>query len=164
MVLNKAGEMVEEEWQKLPSRFDFLELDEYIIMPNHIHALLQIICRGEPCVRPKPCVRPEPCVRPGYYILPKPAIHSEVKGDHKDRPYGTISRSIGRIIQAYKSITTHQYIQQMNIFQWPEFQKRLWQRNYYENIIHNENELQQTREYIRGNPANWFLDEENPQR
>ncbi len=50
----------------------------------------------------------------------------------------------------------------MKFFHWPEFYKRLWQRNYYEHIIRNETELQQTRNYIHTNPVNWTSDEENP--
>jgi putative transposase len=38
----------------------------------------------------------------------------------------------------------------------------VWQRNYYERIIRNENELNQIREYIANNPANWLTDENNP--
>ena len=86
------------------------------------------------------------------------------QGDHKDRPYGTTPGSLGRVIQTYKSITTQQYIKEMEKSHWPEFYKRLWQRNYYEHIIRNEKELQQIRQYIIGNPANWPNDEENPFR
>jgi putative transposase len=156
MTLNAAGKMLNKEWRKLPTEFDFLELDECIIMPNHVHAILHIIRRGEPWVRPRYCIRPGPC------ICPKSAIHSEAQDDQKDRLYGTESRSIGRIVQAYKSITTHQYIQQIVFSQRPEFQKRLWQRNYYEHIIRNENELKQIREYIQNNPAGWQNDGANP--
>jgi len=38
----------------------------------------------------------------------------------------------------------------------------LWQRNYYEHIIRNENELYRIREYIQNNPLKWDLDRENP--
>ncbi|MCJ7524623.1 MAG: transposase [Candidatus Aminicenantes bacterium] len=150
ITLNTAGEMLNEEWRNIPSRFDFLELDEYIIMPNHVHAILHIICRGEPCVRPEPCIHPR-------------SLDDHIEeGEHEVRPYGTESGSLGRIIQAYKSITTHNYIQQMKNFHWPEFQKRLWQRNFFEHIVRSERELWQIRQYIFGNPANWSNDHENP--
>jgi REP element-mobilizing transposase RayT len=42
------------------------------------------------------------------------------------------------------------------------FEKRLWQRNYYEHVIRNEDELNRIREYVIENPANWDQDEENP--
>jgi hypothetical protein len=47
---------------------------------------------------------------------------------------------------------------------WPPFQRRFWQRNYYEHIIRNEGELERIREYIVNNPLRWHLDRQNPQR
>jgi putative transposase len=80
----------------------------------------------------------------------------------KDRPYGTEIKSLGRIIQAFKSITTHSYIQVINDYDLKPFQKRLWQRNYFEHIIRSDKELDQIRQYIQDNPANWEIDNENP--
>jgi REP element-mobilizing transposase RayT len=45
---------------------------------------------------------------------------------------------------------------------WPLFEKRLWQRNYYEHIIRGEAELTRIREYIAANPARWADDPDNP--
>ncbi len=52
MVLNDAGQMIESEWLKLPQRFKNIQLHEYVIMPNHFHAILEIV-GGDPCGRPK---------------------------------------------------------------------------------------------------------------
>ncbi len=87
MFLNQAGEMVRSVWENLPRRFVHVISDEYIVMPNHIHGVIIIDRRGESCIRPN-------------YSM----------GDHKDRPYGTATNSIGCIIQAYKSVTTNRYI------------------------------------------------------
>jgi len=62
MVLNGAGRMVETVWDQLPIRFHHLELDEFIVMPNHIHGILWSHRRGEPCVRPDRA-RPTPVHR-----------------------------------------------------------------------------------------------------
>ena len=45
---------------------------------------------------------------------------------------------------------------------WPAFPGRLWQRNYYEHVVRNEDEMNRIREYIDGNPQNWETDEDNP--
>ena len=83
-------------------------------------------------------------------------------GDHKDRPYrGTETNSLGRIIQAFKSITTNEYILGVEKYDWKPFNGRLWQRNYYEHIIRDENDLNEIREYIVYDPLNWDKDEEN---
>ena len=59
------------------------------------------------------------------------------------------------IIRSYKSSVTRWC--RKNKFEY--FQ---WQRNYYEHIIRNEQELYQIRKYIRNNPAKWELDNEHP--
>ncbi len=143
MVLNDAGRMVEFVWGKLPVRFDRLELDEFVVMPNHIHSIFVLCRRGEPCVRP---------------MFDQPAK----QGEHKVRPYGTLPNTVGRIVQAFKSVTTHEYINGVKQHGWPPFPGKLWQRNYYEHVIRNENELNRIREYIINNPKKWAFDRDNP--
>jgi len=45
-----------------------------------------------------------------------------------------------------------------------EIVRSVWQRNYYEHIVRNEDELNRIREYIAYNPLRWHLDRENPER
>lgn len=70
--------------------------------------------------------------------------------------------ALGHVIGAFKSLTTNAYIQGVRENGWPPFDKRVWQRNYYERIIRNERELNAIRQYIDANPANWAMDRENP--
>jgi len=72
--------------------------------------------------------------------------------------------SLGRMIQAFKSTTTHEYVMGVRRRGWVPFHGRLWQRNYYEHVIRNERKLDKIREYIATNPLRWALDRENPQR
>jgi len=69
---------------------------------------------------------------------------------------------VGRIVQAFKSVTTHEYINGVKQHGWPPFPGKLWQRNYYEHVIRNENELNRIREYIINNPKKWEFDRDNP--
>jgi len=108
MTLNQAGEMISKEWKELKKRFNSIILDEYIIMPNHIHAVLALRNVGA-----IPCGCPE-----------------------------TIDKKrLGDIIGAYKSMTTNEYIRNINQSNWALFEKKLWQRNYHERIIRNDKEL-----------------------
>jgi len=59
---------------------------------------------------------------------------------------------IGSIVGAFKSISTGKYIQGVRNNNWPRINKRLWQRNYFEEIIRNEKQLDETRKYIQTNP------------
>jgi REP element-mobilizing transposase RayT len=66
------------------------------------------------------------------------------------------------IVQWFKTMTTNAYIRGVNRHGWPPFPGRLWQRNYYERIIRNDDELARARRYIEENPMQWHLDAENP--
>jgi REP element-mobilizing transposase RayT len=65
---------------------------------------------------------------------------------------------LGDIIGAFKSLTTNAYIRGVREFGWPSFDKRLWQRNYYEHVIRDAADLERIREYIVNNPAKWADD------
>ena len=67
--------------------------------------------------------------------------------------------SLGAIVRAFKSATTRRINQIRNTLGQP-----VWQRNYYEHIIRNEDELDLIRGYIVDNPLRWHLDRENPER
>jgi putative transposase len=70
--------------------------------------------------------------------------------------------SLGDVVGRFKSFTTKQYISGVNDQRYPPFNKRLWQRNYYEHIVRNDMELSSLREYIINNPIKWEIDKENP--
>ena len=70
--------------------------------------------------------------------------------------------TLGDVVGAFKSITTHEYIEGVDKQNWPQFYKRLWQRNYYEHVVRDEADLNRIRDYIQSNPANWDKNEENP--
>ncbi len=152
MLLNDVGRMISAHWEGLAVRFGDLGLDQSVVMPNHLPGvvLLGHGCRGEPCVRPACPVGNE--------------------GDHKDRPYGTgaahprgtLDDTLGRVIQAFKSITTGQYVVGVKRHGWAPFEGRLWQRNHYEHVIRDDDELNRIRQYVLENPLRWADDSENP--
>ena len=125
--------MIHSVWNSLPDRFPSIKLDEFVIMPNHVHAIL--------------------CIN----IVGADLVSARNKADLVCAP------PLSRIIQAFKSITTHKYILGVKINNWPMFNKRLWQRNYYDHIIRSEKSLNCIREYIINNPTRWEFDKENPQ-
>jgi putative transposase len=71
---------------------------------------------------------------------------------------------LGNLLGAFKSLTTNAYIHGVKTLAWTPFETRLWQRNYFERVIRSDQELDDTRAYIQGNPLCWPLDEENPNR
>jgi REP element-mobilizing transposase RayT len=67
-----------------------------------------------------------------------------------------IPRSLGAVVRSFKSATTKRINEHRSTL------GAVWQRNYYEHIIRNEESLQCIRRYIQTNPLRWHLDRENP--
>ncbi len=166
MHLNASGEMVLKTWEELPERFPFMQSDARVLMPNHLHAILVITRRGEPCVRPDESGISPSATHSQNMVHIDQGDHPD-QGEHKVRPYekiplrGTTAGSIGRIVQAFKSITTQQSLRGIREYGWQPFPGKLWQRNYYEHIMRNEDEWERIREYIAINPGQWAMDREN---
>jgi putative transposase len=74
----------------------------------------------------------------------------------------TPAPTLGDVIGAFKSRVTVEYARGVRTFGWTPFDRRLWQRNYYEHIIRNEEALNRIRRYIVENPIRWAFDRENP--
>ena len=72
--------------------------------------------------------------------------------------------SLGDVIRRFKTMTTRRYIDNVIKYRWRPFNRKLWQRNYWERVIRDENELIKIREYIVNNPLQWALDSENPKQ
>ncbi|WP_132014634.1 transposase [Hydrogenispora ethanolica] len=71
---------------------------------------------------------------------------------------GSTAVNLPDIVHRFKTLTTKRYTDGVKQCGWVPFPGRLWQRNYYEHIIRNENSYQMIAEYIVNNPANWSKD------
>ncbi len=127
MILNDLGEIVKQCWYDLPNHYANCKLDEFVIMPDHIH---------------------------GIVIIDNDAVSIHVEAIHelplqkssrKSRRKMTIPLIIGR----FKMQTTKLFHEIKNT------SEKLWQRDYFEHIIRNEIELNQKRKYIINNPLKW---------
>ncbi|WP_260448556.1 transposase [Bibersteinia trehalosi] len=67
--------------------------------------------------------------------------------------------SLFTIIQWFKTMTTNDYIRNVKSNNWQPFEKKLWQRSYYEHIIRNEYAYKHIQQYIENNPYTWENDE-----
>ncbi|MDX2239342.1 MAG: transposase [Leptolyngbyaceae cyanobacterium bins.302] len=133
MQLNALGQIVRSYWLNLPKHDPRLQLDAFVVMPNHIHGILVLSdipvgagsdnelvdLTNESSAKPAPTNPSEP--------IPRHAIPEIIRG------FKTFSAR--RINQCRKMAGTP-----------------VWQRNYYDRIIRNEEALQAIRQYIRNNP------------
>ena len=116
-------EMLKFFWEKLPTKCQVVQLDEFVIMPNHIHGIIVMV----------------------------------------GRPGGVAYTALGNVVDWYKTMATNAYIHGVKDNQWSPFNQRFWQRNYYDHIIRNEDDLNHIRQYIIDNPDKWAGDENNPE-
>jgi REP element-mobilizing transposase RayT len=146
MLLSGYGRIVEQCWRALPHHFPGVELDAFVVMPNHVHGIIMITapCRGEAFARQKHAMSP------GWVANASPL---------QSRPYGTKTYSLGAMVQNFKSVSSRR-INQVRLTPGAP----VWQRNYYEHIVRNEDELNSIRQYVLGNPTLWEKDENNPDR
>ena len=63
--------------------------------------------------------------------------------------------SLSDIVHRFKTLTTKRYTDGVKQKNWQRFDKKLWQRNYYEHIIRDENSYLKISEYIKTNPLKW---------
>jgi REP element-mobilizing transposase RayT len=142
MVLNEAGRMIQSVWDELPQHYPGVDIDAFMVMPNHIHGIIFLNVGAGP----------RACPESGSYANPT-----------NGQPQGVAPTiSLPDIVHHFKTLTTTRYRHGVTHNNWASFPGKLWQRNYYEHIIRNEMELNEIREYILNNSAQWALDIENP--
>lgn len=132
--LSNIGIIAEQCVRDIPNHFNNAELDEFVVMPNHLHAI--IVLRdsdGRGAINRAP-------TKGGF------AGNNNPMGKH----------SLGEVIRWYKGRCAFEIHKINSVFS--------WQPDYYEHIIRNEQSLQRIREYIQNNPMQWELDVENPRR
>jgi REP element-mobilizing transposase RayT len=142
IVLNDAGEMIKKWYMELENIYPGIQCGEMITMPNHIHFIINIVNTKNPSAGTD------------LRVSPFPNEMEQYMGEHTGSP-------LHCVIQWFKTMTTNEYIRGVKSFNWERFCKRLWQRNYYEHIIRDDNEYDRIVWYIRRNPEKWNDDRLN---
>jgi REP element-mobilizing transposase RayT len=131
IILNNYGISAKHCWFKIPKHFPNVELDEFQIMPNHVHGII-IICNINSVGNKNFCSL-----------------------QNKNIPWQTkLSKSLSSIIRGFKiGVTEYCHNNNLKIF--------AWQKSFYDHIIRNEYSLFRIRKYIKDNPTNWNEDRNN---
>jgi REP element-mobilizing transposase RayT len=169
MILNDAGKMIQTEWGKLPERFPNIQLHEFVVMPNHFHGIIEIVGValapvvtdvGDPDAVVKHVVN-EPGGVDGAGVRDNAGMQGATTRvaptENMDETNCDMmtNKTVGEMMAAFKSITTVEYINGVKNLGWLPFNGKLWQRNFYENIIRNELAYINIADYIMSNPARW---------
>jgi REP element-mobilizing transposase RayT len=152
MMLNECGIIALEEWMASGDIRKEIELDAYVIMPNHMHGIVAIVDDAVVASGERPMNDLVEPIRRGIRRMPD--------GEECDRrsplPNGPAAKSIGAWVAGYKSSVTRRIRALPGMTD-----TKVWQRNYHDHIIRNERELNAYRKYIEENPLRWALDREN---
>jgi REP element-mobilizing transposase RayT len=135
MILNEMGTIVSDTWYDLPNHNSHVLLDEFVIMPNHIHGIVMMANNTHQL---SVGAGSEP---PSSEGRPAPTRHG-----------------LSEIVRQLKTFSSTRINKLRNSPGIP-----VWQRNYYEHVIRNEKSLHAIREYIRYNSLNWISDKDNPE-
>ena len=123
--LSAFGQIVVEEWQRTAEIRHEVVLDEFVVMPDHFHAVLFIV---------------------EVNLTGKVISVEEPEQTSLKRP----PRSLGSLVAGFKAATTHR----INLLRKTPGEP-VWLRNYYEHILRDEHDLNRVRAYISANPARW---------
>ncbi|HBM16799.1 MAG TPA: hypothetical protein DD381_10715 [Lentisphaeria bacterium] len=132
MILSEVGKCVDKCWKEIPDHFPFAKLDEYVIMPNHIHGIIEI-CHAD---------------RETQTLVSLQSIP-----DRKPGNFGPQTKNLPSIIRGFKIGVKKCALVKGTCFN--------WQKGYYDHIVSRDKELNNIRNYIRANPTSWELDRYN---
>jgi len=150
MILNHAGQVAQKCWQEIPDHFSHAVLDEYVIMPNHVHGIIFLKNVGTKYTNVVKNTNVGANVGAKNFSPLRSTPRGLPRQQPNANPRGT-SKTIGSIVRGFKIGVTKWIRQNTKIHD-------VWQRNYWEHIVRDENELKRIRQYIINNPAKWELD------
>ena len=142
VVLSPFGQVVAEEWNRTAAVRPEVDLDAFVVMPNHVHGIVVLI--GDEV---------EPPVGATRWLARSPTA----LGGSPSTPPRLTSGSLGAIVGQFKSITTKRISTQRGTPGAP-----VWQRNFYEHVIRSDASLDRIRAYVEGNADTWAADQLHP--
>ncbi|MEX1002931.1 MAG: transposase [Crocinitomicaceae bacterium] len=146
MQLNSSGEIAKKCWLDIPMHFPHAHLHEFVIMPNHIHGIVEITENvGIVGSKKFSALQYQPDISSQPYQPEKHGFSPAFKSP---------SKTIGSIVRGFKIGVTKWMRQNTTIH-------TIWQSNYYDHIIRNQSDYYRIAEYIIKNPQKWQTDKFN---
>jgi putative transposase len=147
LILSESGFLAKQIWLDIPNYFSYILLHEYVIMPNHVHGILEIHNRRDAINRVSKSTETN--------------LNEEDIPDTKRRKGGITGKNnpmlypnLSRVIRWYKGRVTHEIRKNQKDFN--------WQSRFYDHVIQDNRSLNAIRKYIKDNPEKWTNDELNP--
>jgi putative transposase len=187
LCLNRFGKIINTHWANLTKHHPHVQLDEFVVMPNHIHGIIVLnptVGAGfdDPPLLPTDSLSTKPALPPPSRSHISSPMHDGDHGDGVDLHFGRgragfgdhldkcgqlsskpaptdipVRQGISEIVRGFKTFSARQINKIRHTQGTP-----VWQRNYYEHIIRDETALQNIRRYVRNNPKSWQIDQLHP--
>jgi putative transposase len=157
MILNDAGKIANECWLNIPEHFPNAVLHEHVVMPNHVHGIIELSGTATTVDENNVGVQDTGEQTVGVQnfeplpSVPSPPVPSPPTPSPQNQFQHIIPRSIGSIVRGYKIGVTKFFRDNTDIY-------HVWQRNYHEHIIRSEQSYLRISEYIINNPKVWEND------
>ena len=160
MILNDFGKIAYEEWLNLPMRFQNVELHVIQIMPNHMHAIIELrrdssfsgptLAGASPASTNNSSKPEETCVQEG---LAPSVVKNSI-------PISQAEKDLSQIIGSYKSIVAnnclHKHKAKYNNMPYTPLLGKIWKRSFYDHIFFDQFAFKAISRYIRDNPKKWI--------
>ncbi len=170
--LNELGLAVQAAWRSHPAHNPGLYIDEFVVMPNHFHAIIKL---SPPARWPgaHDIYRNPPPTAVGEHSTPArwaspPARWPGGYDIYRGPPPTAVGvppiTAVGAqgVIGRFKSYSNHLYLELKKAGRCVDIGPRLWQSSFYDNLISDYRELCEVRRYFRDNPKNWNQDRFGP--
>ena len=155
MILNAYGELASDLWMFLPERYEGIALGEFVIMPNHMHGI--IVFDDELGLNPAKDREIHAALSSSLPIPNRTPLPNHSFPVMENIPKSKLSRRLGDVIGGYKSLVSNACLELYK--EEDEWMGKMWQRNYWEEIIWDDQAFINISHYIIRNPRNWSEDD-----
>jgi len=148
MELNAIGRLAHEFWMEIPNHFSFVELGNFVVMPNHMHGILMVNKTDAQLTNDIQSQSTNDVE--ARLIAPLRTERGGITGEKNPM----LHENISRIIRWYKGRCSFEIRKHQADFQ--------WQSRFYDIIVRNEQSFQNISRYIQNNPQKWGHDKLPP--
>ncbi len=149
---SQLGSLVRACWMEIPHHFANVELDAFVVMPNHVHGLILLH------KRPEVVGKTNAPIERGHDIscpYKSPSDKNRVRTEAFGKP---VASSLATVVRTFKAAVTREARRRFG-----KPQMEVWQRDYFERVVRDDHEYADACRYICENPLRWETDTENPE-
>jgi putative transposase len=150
--LSDLGKVADDCWRQIPQHHPGVELDDHVVMPNHVHGII--------------IMNDSPRRDVQYGNISRRDVQLNVPTEDTPRLFPSRREAMGALSPKKDTLSVVIRTFKAAVTTWArnnDVEDFGWQSRFHDHIIRNEADLHRIRTYIANNPLQWTLDEENPE-